>query len=109
MAEIKTVGIVGAGQMGSGIAHVSALGGYKVLFHDVSRERIDEGVALTRRNMGRQVAKGLLSETDVEAAMARVVPTPAKEDVAKADLVIEAATENEDVKKAIFKGLVPYL
>jgi 3-hydroxybutyryl-CoA dehydrogenase len=109
MTDIKSVGIIGAGQMGAGIAHVSALGGYQVLFHDVSRERIEEGLATARRNMTRQVGKGLLSQEDMDAGMARIVPAETTEAVAKADLVIEAATENEEVKKSIFKGLLPYL
>jgi 3-hydroxybutyryl-CoA dehydrogenase len=109
MAEIKTVGIIGAGQMGAGIAHVAALGGYEVLFHDVSRDRIDEGIATARRNMARQVAKGVLAQADADAALARITPADTAEAVAKADLVIEAATENEEIKKAIFKGLLPYL
>jgi 3-hydroxybutyryl-CoA dehydrogenase len=109
MAEIKSVGIVGAGQMGAGIAHVSAVGGYQVLFHDVSPDRIQEGLGTARRNMARQVGKGLLSQEDMDAAMARIVPAETTEAVAKADLVIEAATENEEVKKSIFRALVPFL
>jgi len=109
MAEIKTVGIIGAGQMGAGIAHVSSLGGYKVLFHDVARERIDAGLDTIRRNMGRQLSKGLLGQADMDAALARIAPADTLEAVAKADLVIEAATEDEAVKKAIFKDLVPRL
>jgi 3-hydroxybutyryl-CoA dehydrogenase len=109
MAEIKSVGIIGAGQMGAGIAHVSSLGGYQVLFHDVSPERIQEGLATARRNMTRQVGKGMLSQADMDAAMARIVPAETTEAVAKADLVIEAATENEEIKKSIFKSLLPYL
>ncbi|HTK34647.1 MAG TPA: 3-hydroxybutyryl-CoA dehydrogenase [Caulobacteraceae bacterium] len=109
MTEIRSVGIIGAGQMGAGIAHVSALGGYQVLFHDVSRERIEEGLATARRNMARQVGKDLLSQEDMDAAMARIVPAETTEAVAKADLVIEAATENEEVKKAIFRSLLPFL
>src|SRR5438128_646876 len=100
MADIKSVGVIGAGQMGAGIAHVSAVGGYQVLFHDISPARIQEGLETARRNMARQVAKGLLSQTDMDAAMARIVPAETNEAVAKADLVIEAATENEEIKKA---------
>jgi len=109
MTEIKSVGIVGAGQMGAGIAHVSSLGGYRVLFHDVSHERIETGLETVRRNLGRQVAKGVLTQAQVDEAMGRIAPAETVEQLAKADLVIEAATENEDVKKAIFKSLVPYL
>ena len=109
MTAIKSVGIIGAGQMGAGIAHVSAVAGYQVLFHDVSPERIQEGLGTARRNMARQVGKGLLAQDDMDAAMARIVPADTTEAVAKADLVIEAATENEEIKKSIFRGLLPYL
>jgi 3-hydroxybutyryl-CoA dehydrogenase len=109
MAEIKTVGIVGAGQMGAGIAHVCSAAGYKVLFHDVSAERIREAVEIVRRNMGRQVAKGMMTEADVEAAVARIGSAGGAAGLKEADLVIEAATEDEEVKKAIFKDLVPHL
>jgi 3-hydroxybutyryl-CoA dehydrogenase len=75
MAEIKTVGIVGAGQMGAGIAHVCSVAGYDILFHDVAPERIEAGVELVRRNMARQVAKGILSQDALETALARIKPT----------------------------------
>ena len=109
MSEIKTVGIVGAGQMGAGIAHVSALAGYKVLFHDIARDRIDAGLELVGKNLHRQVSKGVIDQKQVEPALRLIVPTESQADVAKADLVIEAATENEEVKKAIFRALVPNL
>jgi 3-hydroxybutyryl-CoA dehydrogenase len=109
MADIKTVGIVGAGQMGAGIAHVSALGGYQVLLHDVAKERIAECLGTVRRNMSRQVTKGVLTQEAMEAGLARIAPAEAPETLGQADLVIEAATENEEIKKAIFRGLVPYL
>jgi len=109
MAEIKSVGIVGAGQMGAGIAHVCALAGYDILFHDVSRDRIDAGIAAIGKNITRQVGKGLVTQEAMDAAMARIQPTESVEAVAKADLVIEAATENEATKKAIFASLAPHL
>jgi 3-hydroxybutyryl-CoA dehydrogenase len=109
MAEIKTVGIVGAGQMGAGIAHVTTLGGYDVLFHDVAVERIEAGIAAVRRNMARQVAKGLITQEAMDAALARLKPAETVEKVAQADLVIEAATENEEIKKQIFRGLSPHV
>jgi 3-hydroxybutyryl-CoA dehydrogenase len=109
MAEIKTVGIVGAGQMGAGIAHVTTLGGYDVLFHDVAVERIEAGIAAVRRNMARQVAKGLITQKAMDAALARLKPAETVEKVAQADLVIEAATENEEIKKQIFRGLSPHV
>ena len=109
MAEIKTVGIIGAGQMGSGIAHVSALAGYDVLFHDVSEDRIAAGKAAIQKNITRQVSKGLVTQEAMDAALARISAAPTAEQVAQADLVIEAATENEETKKAIFRGLAPHL
>ena len=109
MAEIKTVGIIGAGQMGSGIAHVSALAGYDVLFHDVSEDRIAAGKAAIQKNITRQVSKGLVTQEAMDAALGRIAAAPTTEAVAKADLVIEAATENEETKKAIFRSLAPYL
>ena len=72
MVDIKSVGIIGAGQMGSGIAHVVALGGYDVLLHDVSAERIDQGIAQIEKNMARQVSRGLIEHTAMEGAMARI-------------------------------------
>jgi 3-hydroxybutyryl-CoA dehydrogenase len=109
MAEIKTVGVVGAGQMGSGIAHVCALAGYEVLLNDLSPERIDDGLALIDHNMARQVSRGLVDEIDVRAALGRIHPTPTLEAVGQADLAIEAATEDEGIKKKIFAALTPHL
>jgi 3-hydroxybutyryl-CoA dehydrogenase len=109
MADIKSVGIVGAGQMGAGIAHVCAVAGYDVLFHDISRDRIDAGLAAIGKNLTRQVAKGIVSQEVMDTAMARIRPAETIEAVAKADLVIEAATENEELKKAIFRSLGPHI
>jgi 3-hydroxybutyryl-CoA dehydrogenase len=105
MAEIKTVGVIGAGQMGGGIAHVCALSGYEVRLHDISAERIEAGKAGIERNLSRQVARGMVSMEDMQAAMARIVPTEGLADIGACDLVIEAASENEDLKKTIFKSL----
>jgi 3-hydroxybutyryl-CoA dehydrogenase len=109
MIDIKTVGIVGAGQMGSGIAHVCALGGYDVLFHDVSHDRIHAGLDLVRKNLSRQVAKGMIDHDQMQAALAKIAIAETGEQVGQADLLIEAATEDEDVKKAIFRSLIPHL
>jgi 3-hydroxybutyryl-CoA dehydrogenase len=109
MVDIKTVGVIGAGQMGSGIAHVCALGGYDVLLHDVSPERIDQGIALIEHNMARQVARGLVDHEAMEAAMKRIRPAAELQSVGLVDLAIEAATENEETKKTIFKALSPHL
>ncbi|HEY2481690.1 MAG TPA: 3-hydroxybutyryl-CoA dehydrogenase [Caulobacteraceae bacterium] len=109
MAEIKTVGVIGAGQMGSGIAHVCALAGYDVLLNDLSPERIDESLALIDHNMARQVSRGLVDEADVRAALGRIRPTADLKAVGRADLAIEAATEDEGIKKKIFAALTPHL
>jgi 3-hydroxybutyryl-CoA dehydrogenase len=109
MAEIRTVGVVGAGQMGSGIAHVCALAGYEVAFHDVTRERIDAGVELINKNLSRQVARGMVTLEQMHTALGRIKPAEDLPSVGATDLVIEAATENEEVKKAIFKSLLPHI
>jgi 3-hydroxybutyryl-CoA dehydrogenase len=107
MTEIKTVGIVGAGQMGSGIAHVCALSGYEVLLNDVEPDRVEHGLDAIQKNMARQVAKGAIDEAAMDAALKRIKAAPTFKDLASADLVIEAATEDEAVKKAIFAELHP--
>ncbi|MDN2566480.1 3-hydroxybutyryl-CoA dehydrogenase [Aquibium sp. A9E412] len=107
--KIETVGIIGAGQMGSGIAHVTALAGYQVLLYDVSSERIEEGIATVSGNMARQVASDKLDETARQDALTRIAPAASLEDLSGADLVIEAATEDETVKRKIFAQLCPTL
>jgi 3-hydroxybutyryl-CoA dehydrogenase len=109
MAEIRTIGVIGAGQMGSGIAHVCALAGYDVLLNDVAPARIAESLGLIGRNMKRQVSRGILAEEDMNAAIARIRPTEDLATIGGADIAIEAATENEDTKKLIFKALQPHL
>ena len=109
MVDIKTVGVIGAGQMGSGIAHVVALGGYDVLLHDVSADRITQGLAEIEKNMSRQVARGVIEHEAMETAIARIKPAAELQTIGKADLAIEAATENEETKKTIFKALQPHL
>ena len=107
--EIRKVGVVGAGQMGNGIAHVMAAAGYDVLLNDISREAIDKGLATIRKNMERQVSRDKLDEADMEAALARIAPTLTLADLGAADLIIESATERETVKQAIFEDIVPHL
>ena len=109
MVQIRSVGVIGAGQMGTGIAHVVALGGYDVLLHDVSRDRIDAGMELIHRNMTRQVARGVITQEAMDAGLAHIKPAPELQTIGQTDLAIEAATENEETKKAIFKALGPYL
>ncbi|MCB1467701.1 MAG: 3-hydroxybutyryl-CoA dehydrogenase [Rhizobiaceae bacterium] len=107
--KIETVGIVGAGQMGGGIAHVTAMAGYKVQLYDISPERIEKGIATISGNMARQVSSGKLEESVRQAALANISPAPQMEDLAGVDLVIEAATEDETVKRKIFAQLCPKL
>src|SRR5258708_1228134 len=109
MAEIKTVGVIGAGQMGSGMAHVCALAGYEVLLNDLSSERINNSIGLIDHNMARQVSRGMVDEADMRAALSRIRPTPELKAVGQADLAIEAATEDEGIKKKIFAALTPHL
>lgn len=109
MVEIKRVGVIGAGQMGTGIAHVCALGGYEVLLHDVSRDRIDAGVEMIKRNMSRQVVRGLISQQAMDEGLGRIKPAEELQAVGATDLAIEAATEDEAVKKTIFAALQPHL
>jgi 3-hydroxybutyryl-CoA dehydrogenase len=109
MADIRTVGVIGAGQMGGGIAHVCALAGYQVFLNDVARERIDASLKTIRYNMTRQVHRGVIGDADMDAALARILPAESLGDIGAADLAIEAATENEEVKKQIFRSLQPHL
>jgi 3-hydroxybutyryl-CoA dehydrogenase len=105
MIDIRTIGVVGAGQMGNGIAHVSALAGYDVHLNDVSPDQIDKAIETIRANMTRQAAKGLIAEADMEAALSRIHRAPRMEDLGVCELAIEAATEKEDVKHQIFAAL----
>src|SRR5579871_4348448 len=97
VAPIKAIGIIGAGQMGNGIAHVVALAGYNVLLHDISKERVEAALATIRGNMSRQVHRGKISDLDREKALSRISYAGSIEAVANADLVIEAATEDEEI------------
>ena len=99
---IKNVGIVGAGQMGCGIAHVAAMAGYKVHIYDLSPERIETGLATINGNFARQVSSGKMAEDDRKKAMALIKGSADINDLSDADLVIEAATEDETVKRKIY-------
>jgi 3-hydroxybutyryl-CoA dehydrogenase len=109
MVSIKSVGIIGAGQMGSGIAHVCALAGYDVLLHDISPERIDAALKTIEKNMSRQVARGIITQDALEAGVRRITRAAELQAIGGADLAIEAATEDEAIKKTIFKALAPHL
>jgi 3-hydroxybutyryl-CoA dehydrogenase len=109
MGEIRKVGVIGAGQMGSGITHVVALGGHEVLLHDVTPERIEAGLATINGNLARQIQKGVIGEGERKAALSLINGAPTLDHLADCDLVIEAATENEDVKKKIYGNLCKVL
>ena len=102
MKALKKIGVIGAGQMGNGIAHVCALAGYDVKLNDISEDRIKTGLANINGNMQRQVTKALISESDRQTALARILPAPAFKDLTDCDLVIESASEKEEIKKKIF-------
>jgi len=107
--EIQKIGVIGAGQMGNGIAHVLAIAGYNVLLNDISQEALDKGLDTVRKNMERQVSREKMTQTAMDDALARISPTLILTDLGQTDLVIEAATEKEAVKTAIFQELVPHL
>jgi 3-hydroxybutyryl-CoA dehydrogenase len=106
---IRKVGVVGAGQMGNGIAHVCALAGFNVLLNDVSPDRIKSALATINGNMARQVSKKLINEDDRKAALGRIQPADTLDALADCDLVIETATEREEVKRKIFATISPIL
>jgi len=106
---IQQVGIVGAGQMGNGIAHVFALADYEVLLTDISAEALAAAVALIDKNMDRQVSKSLITAEQKADALRRIGTTQTLTDLGQTDLIIEAATERETIKTAIFEDLVPHL
>ena len=106
---IGNVGVVGAGQMGCGIAHVSALAGYKVTLYDLSKDRIEAGLATINGNLARQVTNGKLSDEDRKTALSRISGSADINDLAPMDLVIEAATEDETIKRKIFAQVCPVL
>jgi len=106
---VETVGVVGAGQMGNGIAHVMALAGYEVLLNDVNEAALGTAIETITRNLDRQVSREKISTADRDAALGRITTTLTLADLGQTDLVIEAATENEAVKQDIFAALLPHL
>jgi 3-hydroxybutyryl-CoA dehydrogenase len=107
--QIKTVGLIGAGQMGAGIAHVIALHGYDVVLYDVSPDRVTACLETIKKNMARQVSRGHIDQAAMDKALAHIRPAGALKDIGQTDLAIEAATENEEIKKSIFRDLTPLL
>ena len=107
--DIQHVGVVGAGQMGSGIAHVFALAGFDILMTDISAEGLERAVALIDRNIERQVSRGKVTAEAKAKALSHIKTTMTLADLGVCDLIIEAATERETVKQAIFEDLQPHL
>jgi len=103
--QIRKVGVIGAGQMGNGIAHVCALAGYDVLLNDMSRERIEAALATINGNLARQVKSGKITEEERSRALKRIGPAERFDDLEDCDLVIESAIEDEQVKRKIFAEL----
>ncbi len=107
--KVNSIGVVGAGQMGNGIAHVMALAGYDVVLNDISQDALERAVGLIERNMDRQVSREKITQAERDQAMARIVTTQDLPQVAQTDLIIEAATEQEAIKQKIFDSLLPHL
>jgi 3-hydroxybutyryl-CoA dehydrogenase len=107
MVDIKEIGIIGAGQMGSGIAHVASLAGYAVKLIDIDQKQLDKATASIKRNMDRQVNREKIAAGDRDAALGRIETGTDYGPLKNADLVIEAATESEDTKRKIFQALCP--
>ncbi len=105
MSEIRKVGVVGAGTMGNGIAHVFAKGGFAVRLCEVEQRFLDRGVETIRKNLGREMSKGKLTQEDADAALARIEGTLARTALGDCDLIVEAATEQLEVKRQIFEDL----
>ncbi|MFZ0394340.1 MAG: 3-hydroxybutyryl-CoA dehydrogenase [Terracidiphilus sp.] len=105
MADIRTVAVLGAGTMGSGIAHVFARTGFNVLLCDLEQRFLDRALALIRANLGREAAKGKFPVTEIEPAMARITPTTDRELLARADFAVEAASERYELKSGLFQSL----
>jgi 3-hydroxybutyryl-CoA dehydrogenase len=107
--SIRKIGVVGAGQMGNGIAHVCALSGFHVMLNDIAVDRISEGIATINGNLARQVSRQRISDEERQAAIKRISAADTLEALGDCDLVIEAATEHEDLKRKIFSALCPTL
>ena len=103
--EVKVFGVVGAGQMGNGIAHVAAASGLNVIMNDVKQEFVDRGMQTIEKNLGRMVSKGKMSEDDKTQILSRIKPSVSLEDFASADFVVEAIIENLDLKRSVFTAL----
>jgi 3-hydroxybutyryl-CoA dehydrogenase len=105
----RKIGVIGAGQMGNGIAHVCALSGFHVLLNDVVADRITQGLATISGNLARQVSRQRISDEQRQAAIKRISPATTLDELGDCDLVIESATEQEEIKRKIFSALCPVL
>jgi 3-hydroxybutyryl-CoA dehydrogenase len=109
LMTVQTVGVIGAGQMGNGIAHVLSRSGYSVLLNDVSQQALDLAIERIRKNMDRQLRSGKITTEDIGSAMGRIKTTLDLAELGTSDLIIEAATEDESVKQKIFDSVLPHL
>ena len=109
MTTIKSVAIIGAGQMGAGIAQTVAAGGYDVKLYDAAGDRVPQALGAIAASLSRQIARGLTTQAEADATLSRIVSVGSLAEAGKADLVIEAAVEDEAVKKAILSDLLPHL
>src|SRR5689334_25402999 len=109
MTGIRTIGVIGAGQMGNGIAHVCALAGFDVLLTDISAEKLENGLNTIKRNLERQVHREMIKPDQRDAALKRIRTAKALGEFGDVDFAIEAATEKEEVKRKIFDELCPKL
>jgi 3-hydroxybutyryl-CoA dehydrogenase len=107
--SIKTIGVIGSGQMGSGIAHVAAMAGYEVRLNDISAAALEQALKGIDKNIARQITKGKATEADKSSALKRIKTATSYDFFKECELVIEAATEREEVKREIFKKLIPFL
>jgi 3-hydroxybutyryl-CoA dehydrogenase len=107
--KIQRIGVIGAGQMGNGIAHVCALAGYDVILTDVDKTRADKALEVIISNMRRQAGRGLIGEVELATAIGRISTAEGLKPLGDVDLAIEAATEEESVKRQIFQALCPHL
>src|SRR6202008_3101332 len=107
--EIRTVGVVGAGQMGNGMAHVCALAGYDVMLNDIDEARIAQAIHTIEHNMHRQVGRGMIDEKEMNEALPRIRKAAKMDELGDCDLAIESAVEDEEIKRKIFADLRPIL
>ena len=106
---IQRIGVIGAGQMGSGIAHVAATTGIEVVLNDIGEEQLDGAVAIIEKNLERQVSRETINAADKQGALDRLITSTSHADLGDCDIVVEAATEDENIKRQIYKAIIPSL